>query len=114
MLAGPDPQDGCQSSIPRLRGAPHRTQETHNPLARYPRLNAQAPARLIDIFPALPPINKAEIAAAERLSGKLAALSRSQRQAVSVARRAVPCFLPPNSCGGRCAVLAILQPRMIY
>jgi len=82
-----------------------------NLLARYLRPNEQELARPIDVFPALPPIDKAEIAATERLSGTLVVLSRSQR-AAPVARRAAPASLPPRG-GGHRAVLAILQPRMI-
>ncbi|APW72325.1 hypothetical protein C3E99_03095 [Sphingopyxis sp. MG] len=53
-------------------------------------------ARLIEIFPALPPIDKAVIAADERLSGKLAAFYRDHGDKLypSIAALSVLLFFP--------------------
>lgn len=79
-----------------LRRASQRTQETENLLARYPRLSEQELARLIEIFPTLPPIDKAVIAADERLSGKLAAFYHDHGDKLypSLAALSLLLFLP--------------------
>ncbi|HEX2813671.1 MAG TPA: hypothetical protein VHO04_13425 [Sphingopyxis sp.] len=63
-----------------FRGASQKTQEAEKLLARYPRLNERELAWLIEIFPALPPIGKAVMAADERLSAKLAAFYRDHSE----------------------------------
>jgi hypothetical protein len=60
----------------RLRGASNRTHEAENLLARYPRLDEQELAWLVETFPALPLIDKAVMTADEHLSDKLAAFYR--------------------------------------
>ena len=79
-----------------LRGASQRTQETENLLARYPRLSEQELARLIEIFPDLPPIDKAVITADDRLSGNLAAFYRDHGDKLcpSLAALSLLLFLP--------------------
>jgi len=67
-------------SYVRLREGSQRTLEVEMLLARYPRLDAQELARLIEAFPALPLIDKAVITADEQLSERLAALYRDHRR----------------------------------
>lgn len=60
----------------RLRGASPKTHQAERLLARYPRIDAQELAWLIDTFPVLPLIDKAVMTADEQLSDKLAAFYR--------------------------------------
>ena len=64
----------------RLRGAAQKTLDVEMLLARYPRLDAQELAHLIETFPALPLIDKAVITADEQLSERLAAFYRDHRR----------------------------------
>ena len=64
----------------RLRGSSQSTLDVEMLLARYPRLDAQELAHLIESFPALPLIDKAVITADEQLSEKLAVFYRDHRR----------------------------------
>jgi len=60
-------------SYSRIRNASQKTQEAEHLLARYPRLDQPELARLIEIFPTVPLIDKAIMTADDRLSENLAA-----------------------------------------
>lgn len=64
----------------RLRGAAQKTLDVEMLLARYPRLDEQGLAHLIETFPSLPLIDKAVIIADEQLSERVAALYRDHRR----------------------------------
>lgn len=68
----------------RLRNRSQMTFDVEMLLARYPRLDEQELARLIETFPLLPLIDRAVITADEQLSGKLAAFYRDHRRELEV------------------------------
>ncbi|MBB5705595.1 hypothetical protein [Sphingopyxis panaciterrulae] len=76
----------------RIRGASQQTQEAERLLARYPRLAPSELARLIEIFPTVPLIDKAIIIADDQLSKHLAAFHHDHGDKPNVSSAALSLF----------------------